>query len=144
MGYIQKDLEKGYLEHPGLHAVLTTCLRFSSVLDGACVACCLCLSTGSYHVYIQIHSTGSSLKVHQVFGVGHVGLSPARRGGGGGFGLWVGGAGLSGVHDAAPKSMNLRSPYTPSYVLVKIVVCVTKGGASQGKPAPCVHCTRAA
>ena len=58
MGYIQKDLEKGYLEHPGLHAVLTTCLRFSSVLDGACVACCLCLSTGSYHVYIQIHSTG--------------------------------------------------------------------------------------
>ena len=58
MGYIQKALDKGYLEHPGLHAVLTTCLRFSSLLDGARVPCCLFLSTGSYHVYIQIHSTG--------------------------------------------------------------------------------------
>ena len=57
MGYIQKALEQGYLEHPGLHAVLTTCLRFLSVLDGACVARRLFLSTGSYHVYIQIHST---------------------------------------------------------------------------------------
>ena len=28
MGYIPKALEKGYSEHPGLHAVLTTCLRF--------------------------------------------------------------------------------------------------------------------
>ena len=35
MGYIQKDLEKGYLENPGLHAVLTTCLRFLSVSEGA-------------------------------------------------------------------------------------------------------------
>ena len=34
MGYIQKTLEKGYSEHLGLHAVLTVCLRFSSVLDG--------------------------------------------------------------------------------------------------------------
>ena len=33
--YIQKALKKGYLEHPGLHAVLTTCLRFSSVSDSA-------------------------------------------------------------------------------------------------------------
>ena len=32
MGYIRKALKKGYLEHPGLHAVLTTCLRFSSIL----------------------------------------------------------------------------------------------------------------
>ena len=30
MRYTRKALEKGYLEHPGLHAVLTTCLRFSS------------------------------------------------------------------------------------------------------------------
>ena len=58
MGDIRKALEKGCLEHPGLHAVLKTCLRFSSVLDGACVACCLFLSTGSHHVYIQSHSTG--------------------------------------------------------------------------------------
>ena len=29
MGYIRKALEKGYLEHLGLHAVLTTRLRFS-------------------------------------------------------------------------------------------------------------------
>ena len=58
MGYIWKALEKGYLEHPGLHAVLTTCLRFLSILDDACVACCLFLPIGSYHVRIQIHSTG--------------------------------------------------------------------------------------
>ena len=58
MGYIRKALEKGYLEHLGLHAVPTTCLRFSSVLVDACVACRLFLSTGSYHVRIQIHSTG--------------------------------------------------------------------------------------
>ena len=50
MGYIRKALEEGYLEHLGLHARLTTCLRFSSVLDDACVACCLFLSTGSHHV----------------------------------------------------------------------------------------------
>ena len=54
VGYIQKALEKGYLEHPGLHAVLTICLRFSSVLDGACVSCCLFLSTGSYHDHTSI------------------------------------------------------------------------------------------
>ena len=53
MGYIRKALEKGYLDHPGLHVVLTICLRFSSVLDGAYVDCCLFLSTGSYHVCIQ-------------------------------------------------------------------------------------------
>ena len=59
VGYIRKALEKGYLEHPGLHAVLTTCLRFLSVLDDACVACCcLFLSPGSYHVRIQVHSLG--------------------------------------------------------------------------------------
>ena len=57
MGYLRKALEKGYLEALGPHAVLTTCLRFSSVLGGAPVACCLFLSTGSYHVCIQIHAT---------------------------------------------------------------------------------------
>ena len=31
MGYIRKALEKGYLEHPGLHVVLTVCLRFWSI-----------------------------------------------------------------------------------------------------------------
>ena len=45
MGYIREAIENGYLEHPGLHVVLTTCLRFFSVLGGACVACCLVLST---------------------------------------------------------------------------------------------------
>ena len=34
VGYIWKALEKGDLEHPGLHAVLTTCSRVSSVSDG--------------------------------------------------------------------------------------------------------------
>ena len=57
VGYIWKALQKGYLEHPGLYAVLTTCLRFSSVLDGVCAACCLFLSTGCYYVCIQIHAT---------------------------------------------------------------------------------------
>ena len=33
--YFRKALEKGYLEHQGLHTILTICLRFSSVLDGA-------------------------------------------------------------------------------------------------------------
>ena len=84
MGYIQKALEKGYLEHPGLHAVLTTCLRFSSVLDGACVACCLFLSTCSYHIYIQIHSTGCLLPqmCHKSlwFARGHaLGVKPGGR-----------------------------------------------------------------
>ena len=56
VGCIRKALEKGHLEHPGLHAVLAICLRFSSVLDDACVAHCLVLSTGSYHVRIQMHT----------------------------------------------------------------------------------------
>ena len=56
MGYIRKALEKGYSEHPGLHAGLMTCLRFSFFLDSAGVAFCLVLSTGS-HVRIQIHAT---------------------------------------------------------------------------------------
>ena len=41
MGYIWKALENGYLENLDLHAVLTTCLRSSFVLDTASVACCL-------------------------------------------------------------------------------------------------------
>ena len=51
VGYMCKAFEKGYLEHPGLHAILAICLRFSSV------ACCLFLSTSSHHVRIQIHAT---------------------------------------------------------------------------------------
>ena len=47
VGYTWKALEKGYLEHPGLHTVLTICVRFSSVSECACVARCLLLSTGS-------------------------------------------------------------------------------------------------
>ena len=56
MGYIWKALEEGYLEHLGLHALLTICMRFSSILDSAYVLCCHLLSTGSYHVFIQIHA----------------------------------------------------------------------------------------
>ena len=38
---------KGAIQNtPGLHAVLTICLRFLAVLDGACVARCLVLLTG--------------------------------------------------------------------------------------------------
>ena len=59
VGHIRKALEKGYSECPGLHAVLTTCLRFLSALDGGCVACCIFLLTGSHHVLIQIHTVAS-------------------------------------------------------------------------------------
>ena len=56
-GIFRKPLKRAIWNTLGLLAVLTTCLRFLSVLDGARVFCCLFLSTGSYHVYIQIHST---------------------------------------------------------------------------------------
>ena len=52
-----KPLKWAIRNTPGLHAVLTTCLRFLSALDSACVACCLFLLTGSHHVFIQIHTT---------------------------------------------------------------------------------------
>ena len=54
-GIFGKPLKRAIWNTPGLHAVR---LRFSSVLDDACVVCCLFLSTGSCHVFIQIHSTG--------------------------------------------------------------------------------------
>ena len=52
VGYIRKVLEMGYLEHPGLHALLTTCFRFSSVLDGVSAACCLFLHTNSRNLLL--------------------------------------------------------------------------------------------
>ena len=39
-GIFEKPLKRAIWNTLGLHAVLTTCLRFSSGLDGACVACC--------------------------------------------------------------------------------------------------------
>ena len=56
MGIFGKPLKGAICNTPGLHAGLTTCLRFSSDLDDACVVCCLFLSTGSCHVFIQIHA----------------------------------------------------------------------------------------
>ena len=56
-GIFGKPLKMAISNTLGLHVVLTVCLRFLSVLDGACVACCLYLSTGSHHVRIQIHTT---------------------------------------------------------------------------------------
>ena len=53
----RKPVKKAIWNTLGLYAVLTTCLRFSSVLEDACVACCRFLSTGSYHVCKQMHST---------------------------------------------------------------------------------------
>ena len=49
-GIFGKPLKRAIWNTPGLPAVLTTCVRFSSVLDDACVVCCLFLSTGSCHV----------------------------------------------------------------------------------------------
>ena len=57
-GIFGKPLKRAIWNTPDLHAGLTTCLRFSSVLDDACIVCCLFLSTGSCHVFIQIHATG--------------------------------------------------------------------------------------
>ena len=57
-GIFEKPVKRAIWNILGLHVVLTTCLRFLSVLDDAFVACCLFLSTCSYHVRIQIHSTG--------------------------------------------------------------------------------------
>ena len=57
-GIFGKPLKRAIWNTLGLHAVLMTCSRFSSVSDRACVPCCLFLSTGSYHVRIQIHSAG--------------------------------------------------------------------------------------
>ena len=56
-GISGKPLKRAIWNTLGLHVVLTTCLRVSSVLDGACVACCFFLLTGSCHVFIQIHAT---------------------------------------------------------------------------------------
>ena len=53
-----KLLKRAIWNTPGLHAELTTCFRISSISDGAYVACCLILSTGSHHVRIQIYTTG--------------------------------------------------------------------------------------
>ena len=60
-GIFGKPLKRAIWNTLGLHAVLTTCLRFSSVSDRACVACCLFFSSGSYHVRIQILSMGCCL-----------------------------------------------------------------------------------
>ena len=53
----EKYLKRAIWSTLGLHAVLTICLRFLSFLGSTCVACCLFMSTGSYHVRIQIHAT---------------------------------------------------------------------------------------
>ena len=49
-GIFGKPLKRAIRNTPGLHAVLTMCSTFSYVLL-ACAACCLLLSTGSYHVF---------------------------------------------------------------------------------------------
>ena len=55
-GIFGKPLKRAIWNTLGLHVVLTTCLRFLSFLDSACVACCRFLSTDSHHVRIQIHA----------------------------------------------------------------------------------------
>ena len=54
-GISGKPLRRAIWNTPGQLAGLTTCLRFPSVSDGACVACCLFLLTGSCHVVSQPH-----------------------------------------------------------------------------------------
>ena len=50
-GIFGKPLKRAIWNTAALHAVLTICLRFSSVLDGACVACCPFLSTTTCNVF---------------------------------------------------------------------------------------------
>ena len=58
VGYIRKALEKGYLEHPRSACCTEGMIEFLFfVSDSVCVGCCLFLSTGSYHVRMQIHPT---------------------------------------------------------------------------------------
>ena len=55
-GTFGKPLKRTIWNTLGLHAVLTTCLGFSSVLDNACVACCLilaCKSSASHQDHLQ-------------------------------------------------------------------------------------------
>ena len=54
-GMFGKPLKRAIWNTPGLHAVLTTCLRFLSVSDDVCAACCPLLLTGTHHVCLQIH-----------------------------------------------------------------------------------------
>ena len=56
-GIFGKPLKRAIWNTPGLHAVLTVCLRFLSVLYRVCAACCPLLLTGTHHVCLQIHAT---------------------------------------------------------------------------------------
>ena len=81
-GIFRKPLKRAIWNTPGLHAVLTTCLRFSSILDGACVACCLFLSTGSYHDTNSLHELLLPQMHHKSlwFAKGHaLGVKPGGR-----------------------------------------------------------------
>ena len=53
-GIFGKPLKRAIWNTPGLHAVLTTCVRFLSVSDDVCAACCPLLLTGTHHVCLQI------------------------------------------------------------------------------------------
>ena len=84
-GILGKALKRAIWNTLRLHAVLTICLRLLSVLDGACVACCIFLSPGSYHVRIQIHSTGCCFPgcTSKAFGAQQGSLWGCRVGAGG-------------------------------------------------------------
>ena len=51
-GIFGKPLKRAVWNTLELHVVVTVCLRFLSFLDGACVACCLLLSTGSHYARV--------------------------------------------------------------------------------------------
>ena len=53
-GIFGNPLKRAIQNTLGLHAVLTTCLRFSSFLDSACVACCLLLPGNVCHVFMVL------------------------------------------------------------------------------------------
>ena len=56
-GIFGKPLKRAIWNTPGLHAMLTTCVRFLSVSDNVCAACCPLLLTGTHHVCLQIYAT---------------------------------------------------------------------------------------
>ena len=101
-GIFGKPLKKAFWSTLGLHAVLATCLRISSVLDGACVACCPFLSAGSYHVCLQIHATCCCLPrcTTEAFGAEESSL----------WGCLVGAVNSEPSLVARPKRLVLRRP----------------------------------
>ena len=61
-----KPLKRAIRNTPGLHAVLTTCLRFLSALDGACVARWLAGAYASSSDHLDQHKKPVLIRDHKI------------------------------------------------------------------------------